>query len=63
MAENGRATLAAGPDDGANGIYALDAGIRERRRGFLEAMLEERRRVALGPGGHARAGTPTGGYR
>ncbi len=49
--------------DGTAWFDPIEAGLRERIRGFLETMLEEELTAALGRGRYRRDSGATGGYR
>jgi putative transposase len=63
MEENSTATPAASLFDGADWFDPIEAGLRERMRGFIETMLEEELTAALGRGRYRRGGAAAGGYR
>ena len=63
MEQNSTATPAASLFDGADWFDPIEAGLRERMRGFIETMLEEELTAALGRGRYRRGGTAAGGYR
>ncbi len=49
--------------DGAGWFDPIEAGVRERMRGLIEAMLEEELTAALGRARYRRDGGPADGYR
>ena len=49
--------------DGTAWFDPIEAGLRDRMRGFIEAMLEEELTAALGRARYRRDGEATGGYR
>ena len=49
--------------DGEAWFDPIEAGIRERIRGFIETLLEEELTVALGRGRYRRGGEAAAGYR
>ena len=63
MEQNSTATPAASLFDGADWFDPIEAGLRERMRGFIETMLEEELTAALGRGRYRRGGAAAGGYR
>jgi putative transposase len=63
MERNSTATPAASLFDGADWFDPVEAGIRERMRGFIETMLDEELTAALGRGRYRRCGAAAGGYR
>lgn len=58
-------TAIAEPDvfDGSAWFDPLEAGVRDRVRGFIEALLEEELTAALGRARYRRDGEALGGYR
>ena len=48
MEQNSTATPTASLFDGADWFDPIEAGLRERMRGFIETMLEEELTAALG---------------
>ena len=63
MEQNSTAAPATGPFDSADWFEPIEAGLRERVRGFIETMLEEELTAALGRGRYRRGGAAAGGYR
>ena len=63
MEQNSTATPAASLFDGADWFDPIEAGLRERMRGFIETMLEEELTAALGRGRYRRGVAAAGGYR
>lgn len=61
MEKNSTGEPAATVFDGATWFDPLEAGVRERVRGFIETLLEEELTAALGRGRYRRGGTR--GYR
>ncbi len=63
MEKNSTATPDAALFDSVAWFDPIEAGIRERMRGFIETMLEEELTAALGRGRYRRGGAAAGGYR
>ena len=63
MEKNSTATPETSLFDGTAWFDPIEAGLRERIRGFLETMLEEELTAALGRGRYRRDSEATGGYR
>lgn len=63
MEQDSTAPAAAEVFEGAAWFDPIEAGLRERMRGFIETMLEEELTAALGRGRYRRGGTAAGGYR
>jgi hypothetical protein len=63
MDKNSTATPEASLFDGTAWFDPIEAGVRERIRGFIEAMLEEELTVALGRTRYRRDGEAAAGYR
>jgi putative transposase len=63
MEKSSTATPAAGVFDGPAWFDPIEAGLRERMRGFIETLLEEELTAALGRVRYRRAGAAAGGYR
>ncbi|MGC1785074.1 MAG: IS256 family transposase [Acidobacteriaceae bacterium] len=63
MEKNSTATPAGSLFDGSAWFDPIEAGVRERMRGFIEGMLEEELTAALGRARYGRDGGPADGYR
>jgi putative transposase len=63
MEQDSTAPAAAEVFEGAAWFDPIEAGLRERMRGFIETMLEEELTAALGRGRYRRGGAAAGGYR
>ncbi len=63
MQKDSTATPEARLFDGADWFDPIEAGIRDRMRGFIEVMLEEELTAALGRARYRRDGEGGGGYR
>ena len=63
MEKNSTATLELNLFDGAVWFDPIEAGVRERIRGFIETMLEEKLTVALGRARYRRGDEAAAGYR
>ncbi|MGH9485629.1 MAG: IS256 family transposase [Terriglobales bacterium] len=63
MEKNSTATPEASLFDGAAWFDPIEAGVRERMRGFIETMLEEELTAALGRRRYQRGGGVASGYR
>ena len=63
MEENSTPTPTADVFAGAAWFDPIETGLRERMRGFIEALLEEELTAALGRGRYRRDGAAAGGYR
>ena len=63
MEKNSTTMPAASLFDGSAWFDPIEAGVRERVRGFIEVMLEEELTAALGRGRYRRDGGPADGYR
>ena len=63
MDKNSTVTPEAGLFDGSAWFDPIEAGVRDRIRGFIETMLEEELTTAVGRGRYCRSGEPVGGYR
>jgi putative transposase len=63
MEKNSTGTPEASLFDGTAWFDPIEAGVRERIRGFIETMLEEELTAALGRGRYRRDSEAVGGYR
>jgi putative transposase len=63
MEKNSTATPSGSLFDGSAWFDPIEAGVRERMRGFIEAMLEEELTAALGRARYRRDGGRADGYR
>ncbi len=63
MEQDSTAPAVAEVFEGAAWFDPIEAGLRERMRGFIETMLEEELTAALGRGRYRRGGAAAGGYR
>ncbi len=63
MEKNSTAMPEASLFDGTAWFDPIEAGLRERIRGFIETMLEEELTAALGRGRYRRDSEAVGGYR
>ncbi len=63
MDKHSTATQEASLFDGADWFDPIEAGIRSRMRGFIEALLEEELTATLGRARYRRNGEGAGGYR
>ena len=63
MEKNSTGTPEASLFDGTAWFDPIEAGVRERIRGFIETMLEEELTTALGRERYRRGGEAAGGYR
>jgi len=63
MDKNSTGMPEAGLFDGTAWFDPIEAGVRERIRGFIETMLEEELTAALGRGRYRRDGKTAAGYR
>jgi len=63
MEKNSTGTPEASLFDGTAWFDPIEAGVRDRIRGFIETMLEEELTAALGRGRYRRDSEAVGGYR
>ncbi|MGC8537319.1 MAG: transposase, partial [Rhizomicrobium sp.] len=63
METNSTATPESSLFDGAAWFDPIETGVRDRIRGFIEAMLEEELTTVLGRGRYRRDGEGANGYR